>query len=367
MVNTNANDITAEVSSFANVSQPKIAQYEPRFEKAYLAFAARSWGAHSYQASPRYLAWMYDRNPLAKPGRKDIILAVRGDDVIGCLHKMRLSWRSGGDLIELPTSHNWMVAEADRKGIGTMMLMAGLRDRHVFVPSAKGPLAEMFRALKGEEIRPSRKNWVLRPLQTAARVGLARLAGPERIPHEHRRHTLDRAPVSSYGDVRCDPAPSLALQQALLECWNVRRGDHSGPAWDERTFAWRFFDSHGPRHVAIYAGHPRVDGFLLFSISLRRGLLVAHLQEMAVSDRDQFQVLFRAARKALRSLHVHMLIVFSADSRVDAFLADERLAIPAEAAPAFVVHANRKTRFGDSQLLASACDLGFESITTWTT
>jgi hypothetical protein len=246
-----------------------------------------------------------------------------------------------------------------------MLLMAGLRDRHVFVPSALGPLAEIFRALKGEEIKPSRNNWVLRPLQTAARVGIAKAIGARHIPHRHRRHELARAPVLVRDGVRCDPVPSEALQDALLACWLASRPETAGPMWDARMFRWRFFDPQGPRHVAVYAGHPGVEGCLLFSIALRRGLLVAHLQEVAVRDRDQFLALLDAARSALRALHVHLVIVFSADPRIDRWLANERFAIPAAAAPAFVVHANRKVRFDQISLLASACDLGFESITTW--
>lgn len=373
-------------------TEPRIIPYDPAWYAAYARFAEAAWGAGCYQASRRYLRWLCDEHPegqaQARPRLRDRLIAVVGTEVVGAVHNLRLTWRLGaaatttpatqsGELVEIPSPHNWFVVSEHRRGLGLMLLNAAQAgERHAFTNVADGPLTELYRKLRYEEVRTEWWQKPLRPAAAALRTTISRVFGERAAIPLHDRGGWRRfvaAPPDPGGGFLVDAAPSAELQAALLACRERTPRAGATPTWTPATFAWRFFHRFGPRHVAVYArrGSPQdalgpdaIHSCALLSLGLRRGLLLARLIEVAAPEAQDLAPLLRAAERTALRLGAHALLYYGSNPRTLSAVAATGLR-RREASPAFVYHAARKERFGGVDVEGSVADFGFESIGSW--
>ena len=102
--------------------------FETKYFLSYKRFARQQFGMNCYQASDNYINWLYQENPCAKSDYKDFIIGVlKGQKVIGCHHKMRLEWKVGERIIEIPTLADLMLCKKHLHGTGLIAIMIALK------------------------------------------------------------------------------------------------------------------------------------------------------------------------------------------------------------------------------------------------
>src|ERR1039457_4412877 len=143
-----------------------------------LAFSARAYENTAYQASERYVRWLYEEHPAAR-GPKDCLLAVDGKEILGCIHRMPLPGRYGEQRFTLVSLQNHIVDERLRGGAGVLLLRQAVRgEQAVFSPGVHGRLSEAYRRLGYEQIEGC---WLIRPI---ARIKGALQLFRARLGHE---------------------------------------------------------------------------------------------------------------------------------------------------------------------------------------
>lgn len=341
----------------------RVVAYQASYQASYRALAEREWGPSCHQANPAYLRWAY-KNPIVSPkGRSPIWLGVQDQAVIGCIHCMRLGWRVGDELLDFPTLHDWLVAPEHRTGIGTMLLTNALGgERYAFIPAAAGELAQVYQALRCE---PADSMWfrqVLRPLAGGLRFALQQgLRERERaiVLPTPRLRPAEPGRVDNF-ELTIDADPSL--QAALLERLHRDPPTRPHPHWSADSFAWRFFDPDGPRHLVLHDRRgSTIDNFCLLSLGVRHGLAIGRFMLTAFTDFDAFDRLARAAERVLTDLGVHVLLAFTLDPRQRVAFARAGWRVRT-GPPSFFGHYPRKQRFGAVAAGAEIADFGFESI-----
>jgi hypothetical protein len=105
----------------------EVLPFSEKWLSAYLDFASRAFGPRSYQADERYLRWMYNESPHGS--LSDCVIAVDGERIVGCLHKLRLTWRIDTQEALVATAHNLFVEPDYRRGVGATLILAAMRAR----------------------------------------------------------------------------------------------------------------------------------------------------------------------------------------------------------------------------------------------
>jgi hypothetical protein len=339
--------------------------YQESMFDAYASFARSQYGVDAYQASRRYLRWLYDDNPLTQArNRPDLILCRQGEAVVGCIHKMRLRWLVKGEADEFPVLHNWIVAPEHRRGVGSLLLTGAFRgEAHAFIPSAAGDLSTIYRQLRCEEIATSLYRRVLAPLGGGLRYLITRggknsLFTPFRYDASGggtRRTTADDGVV-----VEAEPGPELI--ETLASAARHAHGEETmHPEWTASSFRWRFFHPSGPQHLLLHhADEP--GSFLILSAGNHRGLVAGRIIDIVCSDYERFRALLAKAQSVLRGLGAHVMLIYCADQRMNEMLGRYGLNPLSGEHPAFFFHASSRLRFETVALCGSAIDFGFEAI-----
>jgi hypothetical protein len=347
------------------MEEVRLEAYQDSMFEAYAEFALRQFGRGAYQATRRYLGWLYDDNPVGRPDgkRQDFIVCRQGEQVVGCIHKMRLRWRVKDEALEIPVLHNWMVAPEHRHGMGSLLLTAAFRgEAHALIPASEGELVDMYRRLRCEEVPLSSYRRFLSPVRGGIRYLIAQggknhLFGPFRYQEVAREVT--RRKDSEVG-VAVEPSPQTI--EILAAAANRPGGDGAvRPDWTGGSFHWRFFHPRGPRHLLLqHVDDP--GSFLILGAGDHRGLVVGRIIEVVCPDFDRFRALVEKAQEVLRALGAHVMLVYSADDWLNEMLARYGLRPLGDTHPAFFFHASSRARFGTVALHGSAIDYGFEAL-----
>ncbi|MEZ4288858.1 MAG: GNAT family N-acetyltransferase [Polyangiales bacterium] len=334
--------------------------YEPSMWASYRSFAERNFGANSYQARESFLQWLYIDDPHAASDYKDFLVGVANERVVGCMHKMRISWRIDGVEVSVPAVHDLMVDPEYRSGLGAMLMLAALRkEEHAFIAGTVGDVSLMYEKIGCQPLQTFWGRRMLSPLSGALSWAItkARRGSDDgvRLPSGLRENGGTSMLITT--------APTDAELKAIANAMQKRRSNTPSPAWSSETLRWRFFSEHGPKHLLVLSdGEDGFADFLIFSLGPHHGLSVVRLLEASTSTSQNFASLLNAHTKTLRQFGAHVLLVYSADpSTIDGL---QRAGIRAIDNPprSFLYHRNKKKPFAHYAIPAAAADFGLEAI-----
>jgi hypothetical protein len=329
------------------VSRPDPADVElrPLSERRlgpYLDFASRAFGPRSYQADERYIRWLYDESPHG--ALSDCALVASGERIVGCLHKLRLTWRIGQADAPVATVHNLFVDPDHRGGLGATLVLAAMRgETAIFVPGAAGAAGFIYERLRWPEIHCQ---WHRRVWKSP--LGLLRAAGNASVVYSD----------AGQDDLRLTFHPDEDTIGACLAALNDTAGESARPIWTRETFGWRFLHPLGPRHLLASSGS---RSFAIFSCGVRRGVRMARLIDAAFDDRDRIVALLRWTTRLLARRGVMVSWSYSSRELLNAAVADLRWTAMAQPPRSFLFR-RRAGAPHSTAINASAGDFGFESI-----
>jgi len=350
--------------------------YEGKYQASYAQFAKDQFGVNSYQASENYIEWLYEKNPAGADRSRDFIIGVfencdTGEqEVVGCIHKMKLPWNVHGSTQMVPAIHNLMVAAEHRSGLGVMLIIASFKDaQHALIPSTDGRLAAAYQKLGCQKIKTAWFRKVLRPIHGCLQMGLHKILNQTATAKHFS---------SSEGDIqgefgletRFTSKPStLFLEQIAsalnkpAECEEEDQNDKATPVWTADLVHWRFFHSLGPKHLFVYktAGENFAD-FAILSLGPRRGLNVARVIAARANSQNGFIDVIKAASKISKRFGAHVLLTFCADPELIPIFRQSGWSEVSEPASTFIYHKKKKELFSSCAFMGSAGDFGFEAI-----
>lgn len=341
----------------------EIVPYNENIFDGYAAFANRAWGEGCHQASRNYLEWLYRANPSANRGFADCLVARVGETIVGCIHKMRVVWNSGSEFAEVPALCDWMVEEEYRKGLGLVLLEKVMRaEDHAFHSSAVGPHASIYRRLGCQEIPCCWYRQVLLTVCGTVRYAVDRLGGVLGSPDINEK-LVALADPRQFAAVRITMGPTEPECNLMIEALADQEAKSWRPRWTLETFQWRFFHAQGPRHVCVYSSEPSAVGeFLIVSVGMRKGLLVARLVEVCVQTAAGARRLLAYTRRALRHCGIHVLLAYSADPKTNACLQAAGWAPRTDENRSFIFHRSGQPAFAAVAINGSAADYGLEAM-----
>ena len=247
-------------------------------EAGYLEFARANFGPDAYQASPEYLAWLYDPARPLRCADAGMLLALDSTSrIVGCIHVLTMTWRTQGNVVEVPALHNAMVAPAHRQGVGGLLIMQSFQGRAcAFVPGAVDPLAAAYRRIgfvavptewRAKWLHPFSAVWrrlLFRSLRRGRPVVGDGIEMPAATARQENTRSWRPTLTNDLQDIVALANRSWDLPAAFVQYWT------------EELFFWRFFHPLGPRHwlVTIREG-ARLAGYMVVSLGCRGGLAVA--------------------------------------------------------------------------------------------
>lgn len=322
-------------------------------DAGYLRFARESFGVCAYQASPRYLAWLYDHGPFSRGRGRDLWVARDDEGIIrGCIHQLRLPWQANGTELIVPALHNTMMETAYRGVAGGMLILQAMKgEAHVFVPGAEGAVAATLRRLRFQPVASEVRRRVLRPVAAVAAL-VAERAGLRIAPISVRESALRAA-----GAVVPRSGEELAGLVALANQGGPRE---FRPHWTVAAMEWRFFHAEGPCSALWVEGRlESPQAFAIVSIGRRRGVALARvLCSAAAEPRWHTRVLERAARGA-RALGAQLIQFTSGGDPVPGSLGWHSIS---DAPQTLMYH--RTPVAGSDRFCAGAGDYGLEALLT---
>jgi hypothetical protein len=265
---------------------------------ALLRFYGEMYGADSYQASRRYIDWLYSENPVGR-GIGDCIVALEQGAIVGSVHRMRLPCVTPSGAATLASLQNHVVSPRLRGGAGIMLLQKAVKGEQLTLsPGVSGRLGEAYRRLGYDEV-PS--YWLMRVLQPfraiAQRVARA-LGASQRLRLSDR--SMRRA---GSGKVLATLTPSPEQLTRIASALVNQARDQPGAyvPWDAELVRWRYFSPLGPRHVLVEKPHSQAWAVLSYGVKSRLNVVRLLEQDSAGDSRFPSDVV-RVARRMGASL-----------------------------------------------------------------
>jgi hypothetical protein len=338
----------------------RIIPYATDYLTNYSQFALKEWGGNAYQASPNYIDWLYQANPLRTMSTDFLIVISKENVVVGCIHKLRMSWLFGQQQIEMPTIHNLVVAESHRARFGLPLILRALRaDEYGIVPGTAPPQSEIFEKLKCQSIPVTWHRKVLKPFTGSARILLQKL-GKKFSPNF--LSPMLQLNLSNNVHITTQPSETLLAQVAKVLMQRAQQ-HHLVPFWDAKQLAWRFFHAKGPTHALIYqtTAHAELD-FIIVSLGPRHQLTVARIVELAISQTNHFSILVRTAERFAKQYGAHVFLAYIPQSNIDHLFAEQgwRKINPVPA-KTFFYQRSKGICFDSYCMSAGTIDYGFEA------
>jgi hypothetical protein len=320
---------------------------------ALLQFHAEMYGAFTYQASPRYLSWLYEENPSSR-GLSDCILALDQGRIVGCVHRMRLPCVTEDGTESLVSLQNHVVSPSLRAGAGLMLLQKAVRGEHISLsPGVSSRLREAYRRLDYHEMPSFWLMRILNPLSGAVQAALRTLSRGT-WPGVRARLGVRLAKKARARGLRVTFEPDHAQLERLAQQLVSQAREQDGPhvPWTAELVRWRFFAPNGPRHLLVEKPMTREWAVLSFGIKSR--LTVVRLLEHECRDRGFLKEVLRVARK----LGASVALAYTTRASVR----DELLGLgfrSRDDAPSSFTNGTDRLSVG-----AAATDVGFEALLT---
>lgn len=316
-------------------------------------YHAAAFDASSYQASERYMHWLYAANPFDKSPAGLVLLSE--ETIVGVIHVMVLPGRAQTEALVIHSLQNLIVDEEFRAGTGQLLVKKALREADIGVfPGVAEPLARTYRVMRYAETKSFWGRRMLDPKGVALGLLLERLGWSRASLGLERRLRL--APEKERLIISADPTDDRCNQiaKALIarDCnFSTVRID-----WSPELIRWRFFSPDGPRHVLIEEVE-LPDQFCIVSLGMRHNVHVARIVEMSALIDDCF---LKRVIVQLRRMKAELLLTYTCAKATAEMYAAAGIRPIARAPTSFVTN---KRRDRDAfHLTAGATDFGFEAI-----
>jgi hypothetical protein len=342
----------------------QLESFQGKYLKAYAEFAREAWGESCYQSSEKYLNWLYKENPCRSSSEEDLILGLAEDKVVGCIHKLRLMWKNKNKVIFIPTIHNLVISEKYRKqwfGIKILKLSFA-RENHVLVPGVAENQGNLYKFLKCQQVGSSWYRKILTPVKGAIYLSLKKISGFNVSPALFT--SPDFQDIKNLNNsLKISLEPNETVAQKIISQLNIRSSGTLSPYWTLEQFQWRFFHPLGPRHLLVYkdSGH-EINDFLILSLGPRRGLNIARIVEMEASSSVILESLIQAAEKIIKIYGGHILLIFSASSKMNNMLLELKFKLIRNSPKTYFYHQDKSDFLQPVSFNGSAGDFGFEAI-----
>ncbi len=339
----------------------KLIPFAEKFKADYRNFAKRNWGKDCYQASDKYLQWLYQQNPCGA-SVEDFLIAINNhQEVVGSIHKLNIPWLINGEKIIIPAIHNLLVEQKYRTGNGLFLITASLKGAdNIFIPGVNPPLSDAYRMLRSQELAIQQYRKVIRPFTGSTKLLC------------HKIFNIANSKVNLNGKIlniqtnsfKFTFAPDEYLIKRAVAAIKQRDSKYQQKiAWDLELFKWRFFAKNGPQHLMIYDDSKDKIDFALISIGYRKGLTIARLIENSCSAPQDFKQLFNSIQNILKKLKVDLLISYNIENNLQQLLPQVGLKpVSAQKTQSYIYHRDRNNLFQDIYLSVAAGDYGLESI-----
>lgn len=344
-------------------SELRWAPFEEKYWEPYLQFARQQFGERVYQANERYLCWLYKENPSPGERYSDFIIGItKEDEIIGCIHKMRLTWKVDGSYVEIPAIHNLMVAKGYRTGVGLMLIMAAFSgEEHALIPGTAMPISALYQKLRCQKIDAFWYQKVLTPIKGGLSLCLNSTFGF----HVRDRYFefINLKVLNSNSSYKITTAPNHSLMNRLVAALNGISHAQDFPYWSVEQFHWRFFHPKGPRHVVIFQDSQQsISNFVILSLGPRKGLNVGRVIAMGASSKENLAFLLEVSERIIKDLGGHVMLIFCADIKLNNMMWSLKWGrFSRSGADCFIFHKNRHP-FKSFAFGAAAGDHGFEAL-----
>jgi hypothetical protein len=340
---------------FVPLSPDRIAPYQ--------TFAREQFGPASYQAQRNYLRWMYEEAPHTT-GYGEAKLAVVGERVVGCFHKMHLPWTWGGKTELVASPHNLVVDPRFRTGVGLGLITETFRgEKHQLLMGAGSSVDRIYERLGARALTSCWLRTLLNPLTAPAVAALHRAAPIAMDAVLARAHAVMghvRVPArwvevrSSFDDEIASDATHMLLR-------------HSGSAahvhWTPELVQWRFFSKIGPRHLLVCLGPSRdARAFAIVSLGVHHALALARTVEWHAESERWSLLLGIVVRALLSVLGANAWFAMTSDPARAASWRRLGFWDAREPPKIYELHSPRTASFGATSFGGSAGDYGFEAM-----
>lgn len=322
----------------------EITPYSPKFNEAYFNFAKKAWGKNSYQSTPSYIKWLYYENPSLHKKEKDFLLIVtKNKNVVGCIHKLRMSWISEGVHIEIPAVHNLYVDEQYRGSHALPLMLESFNDdEQVLIPGAIPPVSTIYEKLKSQVVYIQHYRKILRPINGIIQK-ITKIKKNAVLPYYVPSEKILNCIIKTV-------AKRAALQGISVD-WNVE------------LLRWRFFHDLGPRHFMVYRELPNDEiDFMIVSLGPRRGLNVARIIECSIQNEKNAYLLTTEAEVIAKEQGAHVFFAYGFDKDGEYLMNMRRWRKIDNSSKTYFYHKNKNNCFARHYISMSCTDFGFEAI-----
>jgi len=334
---------------------PKWCKFRPDHLDRYVHFAKEHYGENAYQASLKYLEWLYLENPYSNQYDDFIIGLNKSEEIVGCIHKMRLPWSVKGRETLVPSLHNLVISEQYRSGAGFWLLKRSLYgEPHAIIPGVIEPLSTAYREMKCQQINT---NWYLKilcPVKAVIKTALNRLS----IPFIYNR-LMSRTPKNDLYGYTLTTSPSAA-EIAYVANWLNEHSGEDHVNWEPELVKWRFFHPNGPSHF-LATKKSNTDCFFIMSIGHRKGLSLARLLYTSETDTVGIRQMMDDVSKIAINHGADVMSVVTTSESTASVLASNGFKSYKIHPDSYIYHSDKTLTF-NTVYGPEVTDIGFESI-----
>lgn len=352
------------VNASPSTSELDVVPLTPELHPAYLRFAAREFGADSYQGREGYLRWLYAQAPIGGGVPPRAMVAVVDGHVVGCFHKMRLPWSLGDETVLVTSPHNLLVSVAHRTGVGFALISETFkRESHLLLLGAGAAVDKIYERLGARAIPTYWHRSVLNPITLPVVFALHR-AAPRVLDALLARTCAGVNGGLSGGKVDVRAHADGGVADEVIGLLRHTAGTRAHVRWTAETLRWRFFDPAGPRHLLVRLGAAKREpsALAIVSIGIHRSVCVARTVEWYARDTAAALAIGLALRALLTALGANAWMAMTSDAQASKQWRRAGLWRLAKAPATLELHRPRALTFGAACFGGGAGDSGFEAL-----
>jgi hypothetical protein len=312
-------------------------------------FSKKTFGDEEYQSSREYIEWLYTQNPYSE-GYSDCLIAKNElDEVVGCIHKMRLPLSSKTHLDTIASLQNLMVDEFHRAGLGILMLKKSfLNEKFIIAPGVSGDLKKAYRIYQFRELNGYWGRKILSPALLFLNFIESKILG--------KYFNLKKLNSAKDAGIKFIIEPTNDDLLDLKSIIKIYDPNHSHHNWDINLIRWRYFSPTGPKHILVKSENS--SSAMLISYGHRKNLKVARIIEAFGGANIN---LIRNLMTGLKKAGISVLLAYTtSDKNSEIFKACGLL--PVTPSPSTFTGGVDHVKHQTIDISAGLTDIGFESI-----